>query len=327
MATVRDAVAGHLKDMQDAGESIRATCPFCDHRRTFLVSTTRGMFICFNERCNLKGGLPKLLHLLGMTPRQVAAHVETIQLEEAPTFRQRATALQQKVLLPEYFLGAYAYLPEPLSEAGFSRNILAEHQVGFDRVKSRITFPLRNHLGELIAVIGRSFPDRYPRYLVYEKEYRAIVPGYRVKHRDHLYGIDTVYAANYMGGEQEPVVIVEGYKACLWLRQAGYANTVALQGSSMTPVQEIMLSRLGGDKIVFLDNEPGKNYPDQKNRCASHSIAKRLSINSISKIATYPRGAKGKSPDDLSRSELAEAVNNARTTSEIAIYEYTRTSR
>lgn len=293
-----------------------------------MVSTTRGMFICFNEQCNLKGGLPKLLHLLGMTPRQVSAYVENIQLEEAPTFRQRAKSLRQKVLLPEYFLGAYAYLPDPLVRAGFSRDILAEHQVGFDRVKSRITFPLRNHLGELLAVIGRSHPDRYPKYLVYEKEYAKIVPGYSVKHRDHLYGIDTVYAENYMRGEQQgPVIIVEGYKACLWLRQAGYRNTVALQGSAMTPVQEIMLSRLSGEKIVFLDNEPGKNYPDNKKRCAAYGIAQRLSNNSISKVADYPASKRGASPDDLAEGELADTLRSAKTLSEITIHELTRIRR
>ncbi len=286
------------------------------------------MFICFNERCNLKGGLPKLLHLLGLTPRQVSAYVEAVQLEEAPTFRQRATALRTKVLLPEYFLGAYAYLPNDLVRAGFSESILSEHQVGFDKRTSRITFPLRNHLGELLAVIGRASAGGGPRYLVYEKEFKALVPGYSVKHRDHLYGIDTVYAENYMGGgDDSPVIIVEGYKACLWLRQLGFHSTVALQGSAMTPLQEIMLSRLGGEKIVFLDNEPGKNYPDYRKRCAAYGIVQRLSVNSISRVAAYPPRTKGLSPDDLTEAGAAEAINNATTLSEIAINEFTRIKR
>jgi hypothetical protein len=325
VTTVRDAVAGHLQDVQTAGESIRATCPFCSHRRTFLLSTTQGMFICFNQQCNLKGGLPKLLHLLGLTPRQVSAYVEAVQLEEAPTFRQRAAALRTKVLLPEYFLGAYAYLPNDLVRAGFSPAILSEHQIGFDKKKARITFPLRNHLGELLAVIGRTVTGSGPRYLVYEKEFKEIVPGYSVKHRDHLYGIDTVYADNYMGGEsRNPVIIVEGYKACLWLRQLGFRSTVALQGSAMTPLQEIMLSRLGGEKVVFLDNEPGKNYPDYRRRCAAYGIVQRLSSNSISRVAAYPPRTKGMSPDDLTEAGVAEAINNAKNLSEIAINEFTR---
>tara|TARA_Y100000114_G_C11749814_1_gene323637 strand:- start:783 stop:1760 length:978 start_codon:yes stop_codon:yes gene_type:complete len=314
MRSVEDVVSPLLKDMRRSGEGFRSTCPLCNHARTFLISNVTGMFVCFNSRCSQKGGLSKLLYLIGLSSQEVSAQMEGVRLEDPPTVFDRVRSIQDSKILPEYILGAYAFVPNSLLRAGFTEQILAEHQVGYDHRSSRITFPIRDHIGRLVAVTGRADPHGYPRYLVYEDEYRSIFPGYRADNRRHLYGIDTVYAAKYINSSDcSPIIIVEGYKACLWLRQHGYKNTVALQGDSMTPTQELMLKRMRGEKIVLLDNEPGKQLSVPRKGCRAFSIARRLRVADRVRIGTYPTGTKGYSPDDLGEAGLEFAISNAKT--------------
>ncbi len=314
MASAEDVVLPYLKDARQSGDSFRATCPLCNHKRTFLFNASRGVFICFNDTCGQKGGLPKLLYLLGLGPREISVRLENVVLKDPPTLSEQIKKLDSAKILPEYILGAYPLAPEPLLRLGFSEEILREHQVGFDHRACRITFPIRDHLGRLVAVSGRAHPRGYPRYLVYEDEFRKVFPGYKADNRRHLYGIDSVYASKYIDPHNsDPIIIVEGYKACLWMRQHGFPLTVALQGSSLTPQQEIMLQRLRGEKIIFLDNEPGKHVSKRGRGCAALSIANKLRATARVTLAEYPKGRKGVSPDDLPPSELHLTINNRTT--------------
>lgn len=311
MASAEDVVLPYLNDVRQSGDSLRATCPLCNHRRTFLFNTSRGVFICFNDICGQKGGLPKLLYLLGLGPREISARLEHVVLKDPPTLSEKIKKLESGKVLPEYILGAYPLAPVALLREGFTEEILREHQVGFDHRAGRITFPIRDHIGRLVAVSGRAHPTGYPRYLVYEQEFRKVFPGYKADNRRHLYGIDSVYASKYIDpNNADPIIIVEGYKACLWLRQHGFMTTVALQGSSLTPSQEIMLHRLRGEKIIFLDNEPGKHQSTKGRGCAALGIAYKLRKTSRVTLAEYPRHQKGGSPDDLNFSELQQAILN-----------------
>jgi DNA primase len=51
------------------------------------------------------------------------------------------------------------------------------------------------------------------------------------------------------------LIITEGFKACLWLLQCGYTNTVALMGSSLSEKQASLLHRLRVRVVLFLDND------------------------------------------------------------------------
>lgn len=315
MSSVEEVVSPFLRQARPTGsDSLRSTCPLCGHARTFLVSLSRGTFICFS--CQERGGLPRLLRLLGMSREEVDRRLQGVQYEKKKKF----SFCENKNILPEYVLGAFQGIPRPLVRAGFSEEILEDHEVGFDKKAMRITFPIRDHLGRLVAVSGRAFPTGYPRYLVYRDIFDAIVPGYVPSNREHLYGMDTVYPRKYHDpADVSPIVIVEGYKACLWMRQNGFDNTVALQGSSMTPYQEIILKRLRGPKYVFLDNEKGKGRAGPRGFSAL-SIAKRLLRAGDARVCVYPEQAEeGTSPDDLDRTQLQEALTKAKTTSQIQL--------
>ena len=112
-----------------------------------------------------------------------------------------------------------------------------------------------------------------------------------------IYGLSTLDAVN-------PLVIVEGYKACLYLRQLGY-NSVALQGVYCTKGQLKQLQYLSTVIYIFLDFEPGKQFPDHKGRCAAERNLSRLQTVGPSFIVPYPEGvSEGTAPDDLNPAQV-----------------------
>jgi hypothetical protein len=74
-----------------------------------------------------------------------------------------------------------------------------------------------------------------------------------------------------------------------------------------------MLNRLRGDKIIFLDNEPGKHKSVPKRGCAALRIANQLRNTSRVRIAAYPPESEGDSPDDLEPDAIQHSIQNSKT--------------
>jgi len=105
-----------------------------------------------------------------------------------------------------------------------------------------------------------------------------------------------------LNGSDEPVIITEGYKACLWIIQAGWTQTVALMGSFLTQIQRSILDRMGGNELVlFLDN-------DAAGIAATERIGKSLKRSAKVTIAEYQPWAK--QPDDFNKAGLQHALDN-----------------
>jgi DNA primase len=65
-----------------------------------------------------------------------------------------------------------------------------------------------------------------------------------------------VYPELYHSRVQTDIVIVEGFKACMWVYQAGFHNVVALLGHSLTDNQKTILEHVLQPVYLFLDNDP-----------------------------------------------------------------------
>lgn len=191
----------------------------------------------------------------------------------------------------------------------FNKEIGVEYDIGFDRNEKRITFPIRDPFGNLIAISGRAIKSwQIPRYKTY---YFHSIPGYAPQNRSHLYLLDQVYPKHFFDPLYKgPTIIVEGYKAALWLTQLGY-DAVAVQGSQITSGQLKWISRIGGEKVIFLDNEVGKHMQDENGNSEALKMQKKLLKNKNSSfIATYPEGCEDYAPDDLSKQQIQWALQN-----------------
>jgi DNA primase len=311
----------YLNRVKKSGpNNIMAICPF--HRKldgteektpSFAMNVSNGLYFC--HACQSKGNLYTFLRDLGIN-RQVITNQYGVVIEAAannipPKHDPLKPKLEELDPLPEAFLGIFDYCPVTLLQAGFEEATLRHFDIGFDRDHNRITFPLRDFQGRLAGISGRDVTDTGARYKVYDKEYRKW--GYPERpepdKRKMLWNIHTIYPAMYLDSTAHDLYIVEGFKACMWLWQAGIRNVVALLGTYLSDEQRQIVERLGATIHLFLDlNDAGIRGTDK-------TIA-RLAQSRPVRVVEYPaRYANDPTataqPDNLSSQEVLEVCSRS----------------
>lgn len=281
---IRELASEHLKDVQVDGDFIHAACPFHQTKSgtPFWMSLKKGSYGCWS--CSARGdSLEELLRALKISVTGSVRGIIQLAREEArrqaPIERAKKKKLARKKLVGTSLLPAkellpiYDFDPVELINEGFSPEILAEHHIGFDRDRGKITFPVFDLEGNLIGISGRRSDIRPgPKYKFYDGWHNngdgVRVPGelgewyphYTSEGiRDHLWRGNIVFPRAF-SGEWKQIVVVEGFKAALWMVQHGYENTVAIMGSKMSAQQERAVRRMGAEVFVFLDaNDAGRD--------------------------------------------------------------------
>lgn len=333
---VIDLIERYIGKGRPSGEShIMLRCPFHkdggETRPSLGINVDLGIFQCFT--CKTSGNVVKLLKLLGLPSNVVDAETRDLQKElqdnkEALKWNEKKKILTSDpflapTILPESLLRPYQFIHTKLVEAGFSTEWLEYMDVGFDRVNNRITYPIRDLYGNLAGMSGgATVAGQYPKYKVYQGRrkdpntglwipsdygewFDEKYPDYEFHNHHYLWNYDSVYPRVFFGRDGNPyIIVVEGFKACLWLLQNGYLNTVALMGSSMSDQQCSLLHRLRVTVILFLDN-------DEAGRKGTNQIGKELwkqqpGVN----VAHYPY-ADDCQPDDLTQAELTTAIQGS----------------
>lgn len=209
--------------------------------------------------------------------------------------------------LPEALLATFDYCPRDLLTAGFDRDLLKEYDIGFDRDRLRIIFPFRDHWGNLVGVSGRTVVDEIPRYKIYKEEFFSVAGrSYECEKSKILWGLDKLYHAR-LHYDSGPLIVCEGFKAALWVKQAGLDDVVALIGTAISPEQEVLLTRVASEIVLFLDN-------DGAGVKATWRHSRRLASTDL-RIVHFPK-IDGRAPDDLSPTEVRKLVAEAPRASE-----------
>lgn len=294
------------------GKNIYGACPFHEERTegAFYMSTVNGMFICHG--CQTRGSLVTFLREIG-TPRKLRSSI--LNQVGDDLFRKTKRELSIKkdpfkdhMPLNEGILGVFDYTPKDLVEAGFSRDVLQKYDIGFDKEEMRITFPIRNHLGVLMGLAGRTVIHEHPRYKIYKSKdlarFSDAYKKYEFHKKNFLWNMDRVYPTSFHG-TLDHVFVVEGYKAALWLIQHGAWNTVALMGTYLSNMQQRLLSRLDATIMILLDNTASA-------RKGVREAGKWLSRSNRVMVCNYPEEAPdGAQPDDLGEEELFKTLTTA----------------
>lgn len=309
---VQAIIEKYLTKIKRSGpDNVMAVCPFHrrpdgseEHNPSFTISLTQGVYYCFS--CHERGNLKKFLQEMGVSRTRIDTEFKYV-IDEVERFRPhkpdplRVTEATTQPL-PEGLLGLFDFCPVGLVDDGFDEALLARLDVGFDKEHMRITFPLRDGRGRLIGISGRTVEDKWPRYKVYDSEYELWgLPRRDTQKRVLVWNLHNVYPAVYFDRDKS-VVVVEGFKACMRLMQAGITNTVALLGSYMAPEQKWAIERLGARTVyVMLDN-------DDAGYGGRLSVGRALarSLNDV-RIVEYDADQ----PSDLTTEEILTAINTA----------------
>ena len=110
----------------------------------------------------------------------------------------------------------------------------------YDRFRGRITFPIRNHRGQICAFGGRVLEDKQPKYLN-SPETAVFSKG------KELYGL---YEVRKVVRRIDRLLVVEGYMDVITLAQYGINYAVAPLGTAITVDQISTLLRTT-DEVVF----------------------------------------------------------------------------
>ncbi|MCK4233383.1 DNA primase, partial [candidate division WOR-3 bacterium] len=167
-----------------------------------------------------------------------------------------------------------------------SAGLIVENEKGklYDRFRKRIIFTFYNSIGKKIGFAGRNLGDEMPKYLNISES-----PLY--KKRYTLYGL-------YQGKEEirkvDKCIIVEGYMDLLTLYQAGFKNTAAISGTSLTDEQANLIRKYTRNIYISFDaDRPGKE-------ATLRGVSIFINSGLVPYIMTLP---KGKDPDDIINKE------------------------
>src|ERR1700731_3869439 len=188
-------------------------------------------------------------------------------------------------LLLRHLKGKYA--EKLLAESG----LVSRDQNGgrmFDRFRRRITFPIANESGKIVAFGCRALGDDQPKYLnspetpIYSKS-------------NVLYHLDRAKEALR---RSDFAVLVEGYMDAIAVARAGISNVVASCGTSLAEPQIKLLARFTRRVIVNYD-------PDTAGQTATErSISLLLEQDFGVRVLALPGKA---DPDKFIREQGAEA--------------------
>ena len=187
------------------------------------------------------------------------------------------------------------YAEKLLADSGlFSR----EQGAGrlFDRFRRRITFPIANESGKIVAFGCRALGDEQPKYLnspetpIYSKS-------------NVLYHLDRAKDALR---RQDFAVLVEGYMDAIAVARAGISNVVASCGTSLAEPQIRLLGRFTKRVIVNFD-------PDSAGQAAAErSVSLLLEHDFEVRVLALPTiGEKKADPDLFIREKGVDAYRKA----------------
>ena len=318
--SVRSIASKYLKRVRASGPNdIMAVCPFhmkmdgsSEKHPSFAMSLSKGVYYC--HACHARGNLRSFLIEMGVDQRIIHSQYETLLNSLLRSYtptnsEQTVGSYFGEEPLPEGILGLFGFCPLPLVDKDYAEpedpvydeTFIQSLGIGYDIKHNRITFPLRSTTGELVGISGRTTIGEWPRYKVYSTEYEAYgLPARSCLPRGSIvWNYENTYPDVSRKMVNRACVVVEGFKACLSVLAAGL-NAVALLGSHMTYVQQLLLEKLGCTLYLMLDNdEAGQNGLIQ--------MAPKLANCCPVKVVEY----EGKQPSSLTKDQILEAIDNA----------------
>ncbi|MBV8450276.1 MAG: DNA primase [Hyphomicrobiales bacterium] len=165
--------------------------------------------------------------------------------------------------------------------------------VAYDRFRNRVMFPIQDLRARVIAFGGRTLdPGISSKYLN--------SPETSLFHKGSL--LFNQHRARKAAHDRGRVIAVEGYMDVIAMSTAGFAETVAPLGTSLTEEQVALLWRMADEPILCFDGDSAGQRAAF--RAVDLALARLLPGKSV-RFAFLPQG---QDPDDLVRGSGAAAV-------------------
>lgn len=280
---------------REYGNTVRGQCPFHggSNKTSFSVDLDTGHWRCFSSGCH--EGYSDIIGLVQLSRRcsfrEALNYIAAlIGLDLSSDFQEEAkSALHRKEIIDFTRKQGRAKIKLDLSsipnieeeifywmsnrssyflDKGYTKSIQDYFEVGFyydSHGIPRATIPIRDANGRFVAVDGRrTDSDDEPRYFMQPFGFhKGLVLYHYYKARDYI----KIYNGD--------LFIVEGYKACWSMVQAGILNTVACMGAGLSAEQpQILMRDLNLRRVIFVldGDEAGKNGARRSQREIGHFV-------------------------------------------------------
>lgn len=151
----------------------------------------------------------------------------------------------------------------------------------YDRYRGRVMFPIFDLRGNVVAFGGRILTDEKPKYIN-----TADTPVY---HKSS--GLFAMNFAKDSGSRQ--LILAEGYMDVIALHRAGFVNSIASLGTSLTEEQARIIKRYADEAVICYDSDEAGQRATQR----AIPILKKTGL--LVKVVTVPGN---KDPDEFMRS-------------------------
>lgn len=309
-------VIGSYIELERAGSSLKAKCPFHNEKTpSFFVSPDRGLYYCFG--CGAKGDVFTFVQefegldfygALKMLADRAGVQIESVDedtreeknrlfkiLERATVFYQGQqenneelhTYLQSRGVnedtvrsfrlgyAPDEWRALHTHLKEKdVSDEDMERvGLIKKNDSGryYDRFRNRLIFPIADSAGRIVGFSGRLLgeDENAPKYLnspetdLFKKSFV-------------LYGYDK---AKQPMRKNDFCILVEGQMDLILSHQAGYPNTVAVSGTSLTAHHLKMVKRMTENVLLAFDSDTAGRESEQK--AAQVALAMGMDVKAV----------------------------------------------
>lgn len=237
------------------GKEITCRCPLHDDRHpSFSINQETGLWVCYS-RCgggSIEELVRRVLELktirdakawLKERGQPAGVRVNKVRAGQGKLERSYKKKQEPKPCPPFDIKN----LPSWIIARGFKAKTLTEYQCGTCYFYDALVIPVLQSR----AYIYRRAPGREPKYK-YTEDFKA---------HNTLYGLHNVRA------RKGTIILVEGPLDCLWLRQYGYKNSLAIMGGSTVGMEQrrIIKEDLKPKRVIlaFDNDEAGRELTDK----------------------------------------------------------------
>ncbi len=164
--------------------------------------------------------------------------------------------------------------------------------VAYDRFRNRVTFPITDLRGRVIAFGGRALdPDQPAKYLN--------SPETPLFHKGHI--LFNAQKARGPAHDKGRIIVVEGYMDVISIAEAGFGEAVAPLGTALTEEQAKLLWRMAEEPVLCFDGDAAGR------KAAFRAVETVLPLLVPGRSVRFTFLPGGLDPDDLIRQSGAKA--------------------
>lgn len=193
-------------------------------------------------------------------------------------------------------LSAKGFTAGEMSEAGLTKE---GDKGAYDRLRSRIIFPINDAAGRVVGFSGRIFALPGTEHPADVAKYMNSPETPLFKKSRILYGFDR---ARQSMRKHKCAILVEGQMDLVMVHQAGWGNTVAVSGTALTEEHVVLVHRMTDNLLLALDSDDAGVAAAQKS--AAIALAQGMDVKVV-------RLEGGKDPADILLHDGKDAWNKA----------------